>query len=124
MEAHPQVLEHIRATGFDKIPGVTILEGRWQDWLLDAEKIGEVIAATPDGMGFDAIFVDTFAEGYEGESDEHSSLNYPRLHPDLKAFFEVLPDILEPENGIFSFWNGLGATSQFLASATRLQGWG
>jgi len=33
---------------------------------------------------------------------------------DLKAFFEILLDILEPENGVFSFWNGLGATSKSL----------
>ena len=33
---------------------------------------------------------------------------------DLKAFFEILLDILEPENGVFSFWNGLGATSESL----------
>jgi protein arginine N-methyltransferase 2 len=32
--------------------------------------------------------------------------------PDLKAFFEALPDILEAGHGIFSFWNGLGATSE------------
>jgi protein arginine N-methyltransferase 2 len=32
---------------------------------------------------------------------------------DLKAFFEILLDILEPENGVFSFWNGLGATSKY-----------
>lgn len=31
---------------------------------------------------------------------------------DLKAFFEVIPDILDAENGRFSFWNGLGATSE------------
>ncbi|WWC67220.1 uncharacterized protein I206_101127 [Kwoniella pini CBS 10737] len=95
IEAHPQVLQYIRDKGFDKIPGVKILEGRWQDFLQDPEKLGEVLEGTPGGMGYDAIFVDTFAEGYE----------------DLKAFFEVLPDILEPENGIFSFWNGLGATN-------------
>ena len=35
-----------------------------------------------------------------------------RLTVDLKAFFEILLDILEPENGVFSFWNGLGATSR------------
>ncbi|KAL1406925.1 Arginine N-methyltransferase 2 [Vanrija albida] len=94
IEAHPQVLKHIRDTGVDKIPGVRILEGRWQDWVV-GDKLGELIAGTEDAMGFDAIFVDTFAEGYE----------------DLKAFFEVLPDILEAEAGVFSFWNGLGATN-------------
>ncbi|WWC57690.1 uncharacterized protein I303_100224 [Kwoniella dejecticola CBS 10117] len=95
IEAHPQVLQYIRDKGFDKIPGIKILEGRWQDFLQEPEKMGQVLEGTPGGMGYDAIFVDTFAEGYE----------------DLKAFFEVLPDILEPENGIFSFWNGLGATN-------------
>lgn len=68
IEAHPQVLEHMRNQGVDKWPGVRILEGRWQDWLLDPEKIGEVLEGTPDSAGFDAIFVDTFAEGYEGLS--------------------------------------------------------
>lgn len=43
-----------------------ILEGRWQDWVV-GDKLGELIAGTEDAMGFDAIFVDTFAEGYEGE---------------------------------------------------------
>ncbi|OCF60074.1 arginine N-methyltransferase 2 [Kwoniella mangroviensis CBS 10435] len=95
IEAHPQVLQYIKDKGVDKLLGVRILEGRWQDFLLDPERSGEVLECTPGGMGYDAIFVDTFAEGYE----------------DLKAFFEVLPDILEPENGIFSFWNGLGATN-------------
>jgi protein arginine N-methyltransferase 2 len=48
-------------------PGVRILEGRWQDWLLDPEKVGEVLAGTPEGSGFKAVFIDTFAEGYDGE---------------------------------------------------------
>nr|ODN87047.1 arginine N-methyltransferase 2 [Cryptococcus depauperatus CBS 7841] len=95
IEAHPQVLGYIRQKGFHLLPNVRILEGRWQDWLLDGEKLGEVLSGTPDGTGFDAIFVDTFAEGYE----------------DLKTFFEILPDILDAENGRFSFWNGLGATN-------------
>ncbi|WVQ82592.1 arginine N-methyltransferase 2 [Cryptococcus sp. DSM 104549] len=95
IEAHPQVLEHLRKQGVHLLPNVRILEGRWQDWLLDGEKVGEVLSGTPGGMGFDGIFVDTFAEGYE----------------DLKAFFEVIPDILDAENGRFSFWNGLGATN-------------
>jgi protein arginine N-methyltransferase 2 len=45
---------------------VVILEGRWQDWLLDPEKMGEVLEMT-GGDGFGGIFVDTFAEGYEGK---------------------------------------------------------
>ena len=59
----------MRNQGVDKWPGVRILEGRWQDWLLDPEKMGQVLEGTPDSMGFDAIFVDTFAEGYEGMSE-------------------------------------------------------
>jgi hypothetical protein len=103
IEAHPQVLSYIRSTGFDQLPGVKVLPGRWQDWLTP-DRIGEVLSmtATPStgkgkqvvqdegkaaaatataendddgeeqvdweamGSGFDAIFVDTFAEGYEG----------------------------------------------------------
>ncbi|KAK8844678.1 arginine N-methyltransferase 2 [Kwoniella newhampshirensis] len=102
IEAHPQVLEYIREKGVHLLPNVQILEGRWQDWLLDPEKIGEVLSGTPGGTGYDAIFVDTFAEGYE----------------DLKAFFEVIPDILDAENGVFSFWNGLGATNATIYSVS------
>ena len=43
------------------------MEGRWQD-VLSPENIGSVLEGTPDSAGFDAVFVDTFAEGYEGES--------------------------------------------------------
>lgn len=56
----------MRSTGVYDIPGVTVLEGRWQEWLPD--KMDEVIGSTREGMGFDVVFVDTFAEGYEGES--------------------------------------------------------
>lgn len=59
-------MKHLREQGIDKLPGVHILEGRWQD-VLSPEKIGEVLEGTPDSAGFDAVFVDTFAEGYEGE---------------------------------------------------------
>ena len=65
IEAHPQVLEYMRGKGVDKLPGVRILEGRWQDWL--PGKMDEVLGGTEEG-GFDAVFMDTFAEGYEGES--------------------------------------------------------
>ncbi|EKD01657.1 hypothetical protein A1Q2_04028 [Trichosporon asahii var. asahii CBS 8904] len=91
IEAHPQVLQHMRETGVYDWPNVTVLEGRWQDFA-SGEGLEKLLEAAQGG--FDAVFVDTFAEGYE----------------DLKAFFEILPDILDPE-GIFSFWNGLGATN-------------
>ena len=63
----------MREQGVYDWPGVRILEGRWQDFLLDSERIGEVLGGTPDSAGFDAIFVDTFAEGYEGESSVRES---------------------------------------------------
>ena len=101
----------MREKGVHLWPGVRILEGRWQDWLLDPEKLGEVLSGTPDGMGFDAVFVDTFAEGYEGKSGTSQSRAGTDF-ADLKAFFEVLPDILNGQDAVFSFWNGLGATSE------------
>lgn len=66
-----------------------ILEGRWQDFLNttardsnDEEEeeegeewvegktkgIGAVLEGSHEGGGFDFVFMDTFAEGYEGES--------------------------------------------------------
>ena len=65
IEAHPDVLSHMRDTGVYDWPNVHILEGRWQDHL-QGEKLGEVIELA-DG-GFDAVFIDTFAEGYDGTS--------------------------------------------------------
>jgi hypothetical protein len=34
------------------------------------------------------------------------------LETELKAFFEIVPDLLEGPESVFSFWNGLGATSE------------
>jgi protein arginine N-methyltransferase 2 len=65
IEPHPQVLTHLRSHPIAKAQGVRILEGRWQDWLLDGEKLGEVLEMI-GGEGFGGVFVDTFAEGYEG----------------------------------------------------------
>ena len=31
---------------------------------------------------------------------------------ELKAFFEIVTDLLEGPESVFSFWNGLGATSE------------
>ena len=56
----------MRDTGVYEWPNIHVLEGRWQDWLLHETKIGQVLELCQGG--FDAIFVDTFAEGYEGRS--------------------------------------------------------
>lgn len=65
IEAHPQVLQHMRDTGVYDWPNVTVLEGRWQDYA-EGDGLTKLLEAAQGG--FDAIFVDTFAEGYEGES--------------------------------------------------------
>jgi protein arginine N-methyltransferase 2 len=86
VEPHPSVLQHMRSTGWFDKPGVEILEGKWQDVIVD------LIA---DGTEFDAIYYDTFAEGYE----------------DLKTFFmEGVVSMLAPKGkGRFGFFHGLGA---------------
>lgn len=54
----------MREKGVYDWPNTHILEGRWQDWLI-GDKLAEVIELSDGGL--DAIFVDTFAEGYDGE---------------------------------------------------------
>ncbi|KAF9927125.1 hypothetical protein FBU30_003475 [Linnemannia zychae] len=83
IEAHPDVYAHMIKQGWDKKPGVKILFGRWQD-VIDQLEV------------YDGIFFDTFGEFYE----------------DLRAFHEIVPNHLE-EGGIYSYFNGLGATNQF-----------
>jgi hypothetical protein len=44
------------------------LDGRWQDWCKE-ERMEELLKVTEEnGGGFDIVFIDTFAEGYEGMS--------------------------------------------------------
>ncbi|KAF9197747.1 hypothetical protein BGZ49_001675 [Haplosporangium sp. Z 27] len=83
IEAHPDVYAHMIKEGWDKKPGVKILFGRWQD-VVDQLEV------------YDGIFFDTFGEYYE----------------DLRSFHEIVPNHLE-EGGIYSYFNGLGATNQF-----------
>ncbi|KAG0364107.1 S-adenosyl-L-methionine-dependent methyltransferase [Gamsiella multidivaricata] len=83
IEAHPDVYAHMVKEGWDKKPGVKILFGRWQD-VVDQLEV------------YDGIFFDTFGEYYE----------------DLRAFHEIVPNHLE-EGGVYSYFNGLGATNQF-----------
>jgi len=41
------------------------LPGRWQDWC-SPEKVGELLGLSEGGQGYDFVFIDTFAEDYEG----------------------------------------------------------
>ena len=58
IEAHPDVLEHMRSRGWYSKPNVKILEGKWQDYIDSPEIL--------DAGGFDAIYTDTFSEEYKG----------------------------------------------------------
>ena len=67
IEAHPSVLSHIRSTPFHEKTGVEILPGRWQDWC-KGDQLAELIGKSAGGAGYDFVFIDTFAEDYEGQS--------------------------------------------------------
>ncbi|QRW22426.1 hypothetical protein RhiXN_10013 [Rhizoctonia solani] len=90
IEPHPDVLAHMRSTGWFDKPGVEIFQGKWQDFTRP-DRIGELIG---DQGGFDVIYTDTFSEGYS----------------DLYEFFEHLGDLITGQDSRFSFFNGLGAT--------------
>ena len=59
IEAHPDVLAHMRELGWYERRGVTILEGKWQDFV-ESEELLSV-------GGFDVIYTDTFSEDYQGK---------------------------------------------------------
>ncbi|SCV02787.1 LAMI_0H02982g1_1 [Lachancea mirantina] len=83
-EAHPAVLARMRQEGWYDRPGVVVLEGRWQDTLSALLDAGNVF--------FDAIYYDTFSEHYS----------------DMLDLYDTVVGLLKPE-GVFSFFNGLGA---------------
>ena len=87
IEAHPQVLERMRKDGWYEKSNVTIHEGRWQDAVL---KIME------EGILFDAIYFDTFAEDYKAFRD---------------FFSDCLIGLLD-DGGKWGFFNGMGADRQ------------
>lgn len=95
---------------YDK-ENVLILEGKWQDFVESDKLLGI--------GGFDAIYTDTFSENYKGALLKQRgcpSLCYRktdrRYVTDLYAFFEHVPDLLRGPKSVFSFFNGLGATSK------------
>ena len=87
VEAHPEVLERIRAQGWHEKPNVTVHEGRWQDVL------PKLVA---EGVVLDALYYDTYAEDYA----------------DLKELFSEHVIGLLDSKGKFGFYNGLGADRQ------------
>lgn len=87
IEAHPAVLARMKKDGWYEKPNVTIHEGRWQDMV---PKIME------NGILFDAIYFDTFAEDYKA----------------LRDFFSDSIIGLLDDGGKWGFFNGLGADRQ------------
>jgi type IV protein arginine methyltransferase len=87
VEAHPQVIERMRSQGWFEKPNVRIHQGRWQDVL---PKLVE------EGVSLDAMYYDTYAEDYK----------------DLKQFFDEYVIALLESDGMFGFYNGLGADRQ------------
>ncbi|CAI4059388.1 protein-arginine N5-methyltransferase SKDI_04G6690 [Saccharomyces kudriavzevii IFO 1802] len=83
-EAHPDVLAKMKEDGWYEKNNVIILEGRWQDTLNKLLDEGEVF--------FDGIYYDTFSEHYQ----------------DMLDLYDVIVGLIKPE-GVFSFFNGLGA---------------
>lgn len=83
-EAHPDVLAKLKADGWYEKPNVVILEGKWQDTLPEL---------LTKGVFFDGIYYDTYSEHYADM---------------LNDLFDVVVGLLKPD-GIFSFFNGLGA---------------
>jgi protein arginine N-methyltransferase 2 len=84
IEAHPDVHAEMLRRGWGERPGVTILFGRWQDVVSTLE------------VDFDGIFFDTYGEFYD----------------DLKSFHERAVDLLKAD-GVYTWFNGLGATNRF-----------
>ncbi|AET38497.1 protein-arginine N5-methyltransferase Ecym_2800 [Eremothecium cymbalariae DBVPG len=83
-EAHPDVLAKMKRDGWYEKPGVVILEGRWQDCLNRLLDSGSIF--------FNGIYYDTFSEHYQ----------------DMLELYDLIVGLIQPE-GIFSFFNGLGA---------------
>lgn len=87
VEAHPDVLAQLQDQGWQDKPGVVVHSGKWQDVL------PRLIA---EGLVFDAIYFDTFAESYS----------------DFRDFFSEQVIGLLDQEGRWSFFNGMGADRQ------------
>lgn len=88
IEAHPQVLEKMKQSGWMNKPNVIVHEGRWEDVLPRLVEQGDVT--------FDAIYFDTFAEDYKA----------------FRNLFNEYVIALLKSDGQWSFFHGLGADRQ------------
>jgi protein arginine N-methyltransferase 2 len=87
IEAHPDVLRHMREQGWMDRARVTVLEGTWQS---------QMSSLVERGATFDCVFFDTF-----------------ETLDDMREFHEQLISVLAPD-GLYSFFNGLCGTNRFL----------
>lgn len=87
IEAHPSILALMQEGGWHEKPGVTIHAQKWQE---------VVPTLMTQGVIFDAIYFDTFAEDYKA----------------LRDFFSDYVLGLLDDNGRWGFFNGLGADRQ------------
>lgn len=86
VEAHPDVLAKMRESGWYDNPKIVVLEGTWRN----------VLPRLIDrNITFDGIYYDTFSEHYR----------------DMKDLFDLICGLLSFE-GVFSYFNGLGADRQ------------
>ena len=94
IEAHTGVLARMKRDGWYDMPNVIIHEGRWQD---------VVPRIMEQGILFDAIYFDTFAEEYKALMD---------------FFSDSVIGLLE-DAGKWGFFNGLGADRQICYDVYR-----
>ncbi|KAI1931984.1 Arginine N-methyltransferase 2 [Ophidiomyces ophidiicola] len=87
VEAHSAVVEEMKRKGWHERPGVVIHQGKWQDILPELINQGQI---------FNAIYYDTFAESYS----------------DFREFFSEQVIGLLDADGLWSYFNGMGADRQ------------
>ena len=88
IEAHPDVYQQMRQTGWHEKKNVRVCFGKWQD------VIPQLIA---EGVVVDGIFFDTYGEHYL----------------DMEDFHQVVAQILAKPHGVYSFFNGLAPDNIF-----------
>ncbi|KAH9951171.1 S-adenosyl-L-methionine-dependent methyltransferase [Amylocystis lapponica] len=96
IEAHTQVLEHMRKTGWHDKPHMRVFEGRWQDFVGPETRPGARPANHPQDPGaesigrFDVVYFDTYQEGYVGHME----------------FLRCIARLLVGHTSRFSFFDG------------------
>jgi protein arginine N-methyltransferase 2 len=102
IEAHPDVFEHMRRTGWvdsKKKKNVCVEFGRWQTVLRNVVDANEKLpggARDENARLFDGVFFDTYGEEWE----------------DMREFHAFLPKIMRP-GGVYSYFNGLAPDNIF-----------